>query len=77
MSDVDTGINDVDVNAIIAGRIMLIESECSETECATVGDTGKTLGDSGITNHVARAKLRNILMEQSTEYHGHEQWSLV
>ena len=61
--DVDTSVDDVHVNTLTAGRVVVVESESSETEFATVGDTGKTLGDSGITNHATRAGLRNIPME--------------
>ena len=75
--DVDPGIDDVHVNTLTAGRVVVVESESSETEFATVGDTGKTLGDRDIINHATRAGLRNVPVEQSTEYQGRGQWSLV
>ena len=65
--DVDTGIDDVHVNALTAGRVVLVESEGSKTELSTVGDTRKTLAGKVITNHATRAGLRNVPMEQSAE----------
>ena len=47
--DVNTGANDVHVNTLTAGRVMIVESESSETEFATMGDMGETLGGSDIT----------------------------
>ena len=75
--DVDTGIDDVHVNAFTAGRVVLVESESSKTELPTVGDTRKTLEGRVITNHATRAGLRNVPMEQSAECQGCEQWSLA
>jgi hypothetical protein len=70
--DVDTGIDDVHVDTF-AGRVVIAESESSETEFRAVGDTCKTLGGSAITNHAMKPKSRNIPMEQSAECRGREQ----
>ena len=75
--DVDTGANDVHVNVLTAGRLMIVESESSETEFVTMGDTGKTLGGSVITDHATRAGLKNIPTEQSAECQERERWGLV
>jgi hypothetical protein len=75
--DVDTGIDDVHVDTLTAGRVVIVESESSETEFRAVGDTRKTLGGSTITNHATKLGSRNIPMEQSVECQGREQWSLV
>ena len=75
--DVDTGIDDVDVNALAAGRIVLVESESSETEPLAVGDTRKTLRGGVITNDATRSGLRNVPMERSAEYRERGQWSPV
>ena len=75
--DVDASIDDIHVNALTTSRVMLVESESSETKFGMVGDTSKTLEHSEITNHATKAGLRNIPMEQSTECQGREQLSLV
>lgn len=49
--NVDTGIDDVDVDTLTAGRVVLIESKSSEAKFITMGDTRKTLKDGDITNH--------------------------
>ena len=63
MFGVDAGIDDMHVNALTTGRVVLVESKSSETEFITVGDTSKTLEHSKITNHATKAGLRNIPME--------------
>ena len=73
----DASIDDVHINTLTTGRVVLVESGSSETGFGTVGDTGETLGDSGTTNHATRAGLRNIPMEQSAECQGCEQRSIV
>jgi hypothetical protein len=71
--DVDTGIDDVHVDTFTVGRVVIVESESSETEFRAVRDTRKTLGGSAITNHAMKPKSRNIPMEQSAECRGREQ----
>ena len=38
----DTGIDDMYVNTLATGRVILVESETSEAKPPTVGDAGKT-----------------------------------
>ena len=38
----DTGIDDMYVNTLTTGRVILVESETSEAKPLTVGDAGKT-----------------------------------
>ena len=77
MVDVDAGIDDVHVNTLTAGRVVVVQSESGETELVTVGETRKTLGSSTITNHATRAELRNIPKEQTAECQEREQRSLA
>jgi len=74
---VDAGVDDVHVNTLTAGRVVLVESESPEAEFRTVGDTCKTLGGSAVTNHATKEGLRNVPMEPSVEYQEREQWSLA
>ena len=67
----------IDVDALTAGGVVLVESEGSETKFQTVGDTRKTLGRGIITGDTTGAGLRNVPIEQSTECRGREQLSLV
>ena len=75
--DVDTSIDDVHVNTVTAGRMVVVESEGSEAELVTVGDARKTLEDGVITNHATRAGFMNVPMEQSAECPRRERRSLV
>jgi len=43
MMDVDAGIDNLGVDTLTAGRVVLVASEGSETEFPTMGDTRKTL----------------------------------
>ncbi len=43
VSNIDAGINDVDIDALASGLSKLISRECAKGELGTVGDTGKTL----------------------------------
>ena len=61
--DVDTGMDDIHVNILTAGGIVIVESESPETEFRMIGDTGKTLGGGDITNYTTRVALRDIPME--------------
>ena len=68
--DVDTGIDDVHLNTLTAGRVVFVESGCPKTELLAVGDTRKILEGRAITNCATRAGLRNVPMEQSAECRG-------
>jgi len=43
MVNADAGIDDIDVNTLNAGRVVLVASEGSESEFSTTGDICKTL----------------------------------
>jgi hypothetical protein len=49
--DVDTGVDDVDVNALTASRVVLVESEGSETESLAVRDTRETPWSKALSVH--------------------------
>ena len=55
-----------DGGSLTTGK-MVVQSESSNANPATVRDASKTLGDIIITNHMARAEFRNVPMVQSTE----------
>ena len=74
---VDSGVDDVHVNTLTTGRVVIVESETPETVFVMMGDMDKTPGGSDITNQATRAGLRNIPMEQNAECQGREQWSFV
>ena len=64
--DVDTGIDDVDVNTLTTSRVVLIESESSEAKSLAVEDMCKALKEGVITYRTMKPE-RNSPMEQSTE----------
>ena len=43
MGNIDAGINDIDVNALTALRVVLVLGERGESESGTMTDTGQSL----------------------------------
>ena len=62
--DVDTGVDDVNVDTLAAGRVVFVESKGPKSESLTMGDTRKTL-EGAINNHATRPEHSNVPMEQS------------
>jgi hypothetical protein len=65
--DVEAGIEDVHVNTLTTGRVVVVESESSEVKPSTAGGTRKTLGSGVTSNHATRAGFRNVPIERSAE----------
>ena len=74
--DVDTRIDDVDVNTLTTGRVVLVESESPETKSLTVRDTRETLKESVIA-YCATKPERNSPMEHSAECPSYGRWNPV
>jgi len=55
--NVDAGVDDVHVNALTAGRVVLVESKGSEPKLFAVGDTRETLGSGVNYQHATRPEI--------------------
>ena len=74
--DVDTGIDDVDVNTLTISRVVLVTSESSETKSLTVRDTCETLKEGVITCRATKLE-RNSPTEQIAECPSYGRWNPV
>lgn len=53
--NVDTGVNDVNINTLAAGRLILVLGEGAEAQLGAVADAGETLyGDASALLRVTR-----------------------